>query len=54
MGAILTHALAIEGLELKVQSLAVKGEFGQSAYNAIDLYRKHGLDSAAIVKAVKL
>jgi transketolase len=36
-----------------VRSLGVKGEFGQSAYNAIELYRKHGLDSEAIAKAVK-
>jgi len=37
----------------KVRSLAVKGEFGQSAYNAIDLYRKHQMDASAILKNVK-
>jgi len=53
MGAMLTHSLLLEGVTLKVRSLGVKGEFGQSAYNAIDLYRKHGMDSVAIVAAVK-
>jgi transketolase len=52
MGAMLTHSLLLEGVQLKVRSLGVKGEFGQSAYNAIDLYRKHGMDSEAILKAV--
>jgi transketolase len=53
MGALLSHALLLEGLPLKLKSLGVKGEFGQSAYNAIDLYRKHGLDSKAIAAAVR-
>lgn len=53
MGAILSHSLLQAGVSLKLRSLGVHGEFGQSAYNAIELYRKHGLDSTAIVKAVK-
>lgn len=53
MGAILSHALQLEGVSLKLRSLGVKGEFGQSAYNAIDLYKKHGLDASAIAAAVK-
>ena len=53
MGAILSHALQMEGVSLRLRSLGVKGEFGQSAYNAIELYRKHGLDSSAIVTAVR-
>ncbi|MAE74238.1 MAG: transketolase [Bdellovibrionaceae bacterium] len=52
-GAQLTHKLLTSGQGLKVRSLAVKGEFGQSAYKAIELYEKHGLDSAAIVAAAK-
>ncbi len=52
MGAILSHALLQSGVSLKLRSLGVRGEFGQSAYNAIELYRKHGLDSTAIAKAV--
>lgn len=53
MGAILSHALLQAGVSLRIRSLAVHGEFGQSAYNAIELYRKHGLDSTAIVKAAR-
>jgi transketolase len=53
MGAMMTHALASAGVPFKVQSLGVDGEFGQSAYNAIELYKKHGLDSAAILSAAK-
>jgi transketolase len=53
MGSLLTHALLQEGVTLKSRSLGVRGEFGQSAYNAIELYRKHGLDSTAIVKAAQ-
>ena len=53
-GQILVHNLATAGIQMKVKTLAVKNQFGQSAYNAIDLYKKHGLDSAAIVKAVTL
>ena len=37
--------------ELKL--LGVHGEFGQSAYNAIELYRKHGIDSESMVKAAQ-
>ncbi|MCB0351149.1 MAG: transketolase, partial [Bdellovibrionales bacterium] len=53
MGAMLTHSLMTEGISFKVKSLGVKGEFGQSAYNAIELYKKHGLDADAIVTAAK-
>lgn len=53
MGAVLVHAFAQAGLPLKVRSLGVRGEFGQSAYNAIELYKKHGLDSSAIARAAR-
>lgn len=53
MGAMLLHSLSQAGVQVKCHSLGVKGEFGQSAYNAIDLYRKHGLDSESIAQAVK-
>ena len=53
LGAQLSHALLLDGLSLQVRSLGVRGEFGQSAYKALDLYKKHGLDATAIVKAVK-
>ena len=35
----------------KITSLAVDEKFGQSAYNAIDLYQQHGLDSFSMVRA---
>ncbi len=48
---ILTHALLQAGLEFKLKALGVQGEFGQSSYTALELYKKHGIDSASIVKA---
>jgi transketolase len=51
MGAQLTHELKLLGLEFDLISLAVKGEFGQSAYSADELYTQHQLDSDAIIKA---
>jgi transketolase len=50
-GQMLVFALAEKGIAFKVRSLAVNGEFGQSAYTAQELYAKHGIDSVAIVKA---
>lgn len=52
-GQILVHGLMQGRATLKVKSLGVAGKFGQSAYNAIDLYKQHGMDSRAIVEAVK-
>lgn len=52
-GAFVTHQLVQKGINVKVKSLGVHGEFGQSAYNAIELYRKHGIDSEAVVKAAE-
>lgn len=51
MGAILAHALLRRGVAIKLISLGVKGEFGQSSYTADQLYQKHGLDAQAIVQA---
>lgn len=53
MGALLAHALLLDGAEFKMRSLGVNGEFGQSAYKALDLYKKHGLDAAAIAQAAR-
>lgn len=53
MGAQLIHQLKLTGLEFDVASLAIKGEFGQSAYSADELYAKHHVDSDAIVEAVE-
>jgi transketolase C-terminal domain/subunit/uncharacterized protein YjbJ (UPF0337 family) len=55
MGGQLAHQLKLLGLEFDLISLAVHGEFGQSAYSADELYAKHHLDSDAIIEAaVKL
>jgi transketolase len=51
MGSQLIHQLKLLGLEFDVISLAVQGEFGQSAYSADELYAKHHLDSNAIIEA---
>jgi transketolase len=53
MGSLVVHALAQNGVAIKAHSMGVQGEFGQSAYNAIELYRKHNLDADAIVTAAK-
>lgn len=50
-GQMLTHALLLANVSFQVKSLGVRGEFGQSAYTAMDLYRKHKVDAAAIVEA---
>ena len=41
----------LAGVQLRVRSLGVGDHFGQSAYSALDLYKKHHLDSGAIVEA---
>ena len=50
-GSFVIHKLVESGLNIHVKSLGVHGKFGQSAYNAIELYRKHGFDSESIVSA---
>lgn len=42
-----THGVAVHSVNV----LAVDSEFGQSAYMALDLYRKHKIDAASIVEA---
>lgn len=50
-GQMLCHALLMADVEFKVKSLAVRGEFGQSSYTALELYKKHKIDASAIVEA---
>jgi transketolase len=50
-GQMLSHALLQAGISFTLKSLGVHGEFGQSAYTALDLYKKHKVDSSAIVEA---
>jgi transketolase len=55
MGALITAALTNADVAFKGKTLGVPDQFGQSAYNAIELYRKHGLDSESIASiAAKL
>jgi transketolase len=53
MGAQLSHALSQAGIPHRMHSLGIRGEFGQSAWVAEDLYQKHGLTAHGIVKAAQ-
>jgi transketolase len=53
MGAQVAHALVGAGVRHQMTSLGIRGEFGQSAYKADDLYAKHGLTSDKIVEAAR-
>ncbi len=53
-GAMLVAALFQDGVQFTGKILGVHGEFGQSAYSADELYKKHGMDAAAIVAAAKV
>jgi transketolase len=50
MGSLISHALSQNGTPYKLKSLGVKMEFGQSAYQALELYQKHNLDADAMVR----
>ncbi len=49
-GSFVSHQLCSAGVQFKIKTLGVDEKFGQSAYNAIDLYKLHGLDSVSIAK----
>ena len=53
MGAQLSHALNREGITHHLVSLGIDGQFGQSAYVAEHLYRKHGLTAEGMAQAAK-
>jgi len=53
MGAQLSHALSLAGIPHRIKSLAIHGEFGQSAYLAEDLYEKHGLTGPKMAEAAR-
>ena len=53
MASLLLLALKDQNVTIsQFKSLAVRGQFGRSAYKAIELYQYFGLDSKAIEKAV--
>jgi transketolase len=53
MGAQVSHALSQAGVAHRMKSLGMKGEFGQSAWVAEDLYEKHGLTAAKLMEAAR-
>jgi transketolase len=53
MGSIILHALHTNGVDFKAKTLGIRGEFGQSAYKAEQLYARFDLSAAGIVKAYK-
>jgi transketolase len=50
--AYFAQAMSLSDTPMSLVSLGVHGEFGQSAYNAIELYQKHGIDSGSIVRNI--
>ena len=50
MGAQVAHALAQAGIRHQMKSLAIRGEFGQSAYLAEELYKKMARPAPRYVK----
>ena len=53
MGAMLVHALAIQGVALKTAAIGMKGEFGRSAYSARELYEHFGMGPKDIAQAAR-
>jgi transketolase len=53
LGAQVSHALSQAGVAHRAVSLGLRGEFGQSAYLADQLYEKHGLTATAMVEAAR-
>jgi transketolase len=53
MGAMLVHALAIQGITLKTAAIGMKGEFGRSAYSARELYEHFGMGPKDIAQAAR-
>lgn len=53
MGAQISHALSNAGIPHQMKSLGIRGEFGQSAYVAEDLYKLHGLTGDKMVEAAR-
>lgn len=50
-GEVLVAKLVAAGVKVKAKTLGVHGEFGQSAYLADELYKKHGIGVDGIVAA---
>ena len=53
VGSQISHALSQAGIPHQVKSLGIKGEFGQSAYLAEELYKAHGLTADRVIESAK-
>ena len=53
MGAMLVHALAIQGVAVKTAAIGMRGEFGRSAYSARELYEHFGMGPKDIAQAAR-
>jgi transketolase len=53
MGAQISHALSQSGIPHQVKSLGIKGDFGQSAYLAEELYKAHALTTDRLIESAK-
>ncbi len=51
MGAQVSHTLSRAGIAHRMTSLGIPGEFGQSAYLAEELYKRHGLSADKLVES---
>jgi transketolase len=51
MGSIIIHALHTSDTVFTSRTLGIQGEFGQSAYNANQLYKRFDLNAEGIMKA---
>ena len=52
MGSLVAHQLALQKIPVNMQSLAINSDFGRSAYQSTELYKKERLMAEDIVKAV--
>lgn len=53
MGAMLVHALSLDGVSLRTASIGMHGEFGRSAYSARELYEHFGMGPRDILAAAR-
>ena len=50
--SLISHALSEASIQFQLKTFAVHGEFGRSAYNAIELYQLHRMDHNSVVKSL--
>jgi transketolase len=53
MSSQVSHALSQAGIEHRMRTLGIAGEFGQSAYLAEQLYERHGLTAEKMAEAAR-